>query len=157
MKKIKSVTLLRDLPGMKAGTKAVDTVDTEPGVVKWKFLDTNTNRVELYHSLFINDYPDWFRVEYQEENNFRVDIELYRDDGSISSCFAGKYLSYELAKKLQEYLKSKLDEYLKSRCSKCGGEIGVYDKNNGMLISTQAFGMLFETYRSCQSCGHVEA
>ena len=67
MKKIKSVKLLKDLPGYSKGTYLVE---LEIGL--WSFHEHNNAK---YSIQFIKNNPDFFEIEYEPERKY-VDVRI---------------------------------------------------------------------------------
>jgi hypothetical protein len=77
MKKIKSVRLLKGLPGFPKGTYLIDL-----GIGLWSFDKHNNVR---YSTHFMDNNPDFFEIEYEQERKY-IDVRI--------SC-ESQYLLYE--------------------------------------------------------------
>lgn len=81
MKKIKSVKLLKDLPGIKAG----ESVNGDYGF--------------SYYSMdAVRNNPDFFEITYEEDETVHIllDVEVRKDyyDGSDTECFNKLFKNY---------------------------------------------------------------
>lgn len=128
MKKITKVTLLKDLPGIKAGADGQRKINNY--IEGWWFLSNGYIGVysDFYPDDFVKKYPDWFKVEYEEENSYFVELSISthpRDKaGSTRGYLMDRlFLTREQAEKCGEYLVGKFKEYLQTHCKKCGGRL----------------------------------
>ncbi len=162
--KIKSVTLLKDLPGVKAGTVGEILPEAPMHIRKvYKEFWSDSENVwifddDCYHDFhleFIKNHPDWFKVEYDEENNCRVALNY--GVPSMDECygFSNCSLPEKQAKELFDYLVEKRDEYLKSRCKMCGGELSQSFNCPSICDNNGYCGRCKRVKMKCQSCGEV--
>jgi hypothetical protein len=163
MKKIKSVTLLKDLPGCKAPVIG-EYMDGGVNAGLWEF---NNGRCHAFHINFMIGYPDWFRVEYEEEEK-----ETYHSVGIVTHhVYKDQYgngrhveepqevrtvANVGIAKEATKYLAKQLDEWLKGRCGKCGDRLIEGCKIDGACYAPIAHCKdCLKRYTRCEKCGEV--
>jgi len=160
MRKIKSVTLLKDLPGVKAGEPGLLSECLGDQVAQFGFKQSGVGIT--FTKTFLKNNPDWFQVEYEEEERCYLEISIANHSAGFSRRFLCDHLfnKKERAEECGNFLESQLDEWLKNRCQKCGG---ILSKTliTSWTVSPDSYG-IYGTTRSkeipkCQSCGEVVA
>ena len=158
MKKILSVKLLKDLPGVKAGTEGKFTNTTIPS---YSFFNPENKSFVEFRLDIIQSHPDWFEVSYEEEENIIFQFTIYKN-GLPWNVRKSQYLkSMDQAIEASCFLESQLNDWLKGRCKKCGSELKMYDDNGtevvpGKIYYYSSTGSTMRIFsKKCHSCGEV--
>jgi len=125
--RIKSVKLLRDLPGCDYGTMGYpEPSDSEN--IKFSCREGEKEKFSWFSITLVQAYPDWFRVEYEEEEEkYYIEILCRSRSKLVGPANTSRFMSKKFCEELQKFLTAKMVEWFKSRCPDCGGEMALFD------------------------------
>jgi hypothetical protein len=148
MAKIKSVTLLRDLPGVKAGTVAKENE-------RYFYFVMADGKKWGAGTDYLEKYPDWFKVGYEEEG-YSVNIFAQSmDTGDLIKEIEVVRLNKDTAVDLFNHLEKSKSEFFKGRCEKCGGKlVGCAHGKDPLCPYTPCVGCNLRNTH-CPDCGEV--
>lgn len=116
MKKIKSVTLLKDLPGVKCQTKFGSATGSSVNDGN-EFIFGADESSYVFQTEYILKHPDWFKVEYEEDIPIKMVLTTQEKLPGFQPfiVFTWEFKNGMAAAEAGDYLQTKLDEYLKTR------------------------------------------
>ena len=128
-RKARSVELLKDLLGIKAGTKFPVNPDGYDSYIGKNAVTIRIFKCDIHAQAedLIADYPSWFKIIYNEQSEIPTFITLSvrtKIPGLVPLIIFNRELQNEQhAREVGKYLDQKFDEWLKDRCLKCGGAL----------------------------------